>query len=112
MPETMLQREKIAQAIRILNELQLDCWLLFAAFFLLAARRDGAAGGLPFFEKVRKNNGNNSYIACPDDNNSCIPGNQVDDQDRHKSHEQPDDQEKTHFIIRIGALVLRPAFML
>src|SRR5215831_8607047 len=29
MPETMLQREKIAQAIRILNELQLDCWLIF-----------------------------------------------------------------------------------
>lgn len=29
MPETTLQREKIAQAIRILNELQLDCWLIF-----------------------------------------------------------------------------------
>jgi Xaa-Pro aminopeptidase len=29
MPETMLQQEKIAQAIRILNELQLDCWLIF-----------------------------------------------------------------------------------
>lgn len=29
MPEIMLQREKIAQAIRILNELQLDCWLIF-----------------------------------------------------------------------------------
>ena len=29
MTETMLQQEKIAQAIRILNELQLDCWLIF-----------------------------------------------------------------------------------
>ncbi|HEY0755858.1 MAG TPA: Xaa-Pro peptidase family protein [Ktedonobacteraceae bacterium] len=29
MPETMLQQEKIAQALRILNELQLDCWLIF-----------------------------------------------------------------------------------
>ena len=29
MPETMLQEEKISQAIRILNELQLDCWLIF-----------------------------------------------------------------------------------
>lgn len=29
MPETLLQEEKIAQAIRILNELQLDCWLIF-----------------------------------------------------------------------------------
>jgi Xaa-Pro aminopeptidase len=29
MPDTALQNEKIAQAIRILNELQLDCWLTF-----------------------------------------------------------------------------------
>jgi Xaa-Pro aminopeptidase len=29
MNDTELQREKIAQAIRILNELQLDCWLTF-----------------------------------------------------------------------------------
>src|ERR1700736_716482 len=29
MTDTMLQQEKIAQAIRILNELQLDCWLTF-----------------------------------------------------------------------------------
>lgn len=29
MPDTTLQQEKIAQAMRILNELQLDCWLLF-----------------------------------------------------------------------------------
>ena len=29
MPEIVLQQEKIAQAIRILNELQLDCWLIF-----------------------------------------------------------------------------------
>lgn len=29
MPDTALQQEKIAQAIRILNELQLDCWLTF-----------------------------------------------------------------------------------
>lgn len=29
MPETLLQQEKIVQAIRILNELQLDCWLIF-----------------------------------------------------------------------------------
>jgi Xaa-Pro aminopeptidase len=29
MAETALQREKIAQAVRILNELQLDCWLTF-----------------------------------------------------------------------------------
>lgn len=29
MPEILLQGEKIAQAIRILNELQLDCWLIF-----------------------------------------------------------------------------------
>lgn len=29
MPEIALRQEKIAQAIRILNELQLDCWLIF-----------------------------------------------------------------------------------
>ena len=29
MPEIVLQQEKITQAIRILNELQLDCWLIF-----------------------------------------------------------------------------------
>ncbi len=29
MINTALQQEKIAQAIRILNELQLDCWLTF-----------------------------------------------------------------------------------
>ena len=29
MPDIALQNEKIAQAIRILNELQLDCWLNF-----------------------------------------------------------------------------------
>jgi len=29
MAETTLQKEKIAQAVRILNELQLDCWLTF-----------------------------------------------------------------------------------
>lgn len=29
MVETALQEEKIAQAVRILNELQLDCWLTF-----------------------------------------------------------------------------------
>lgn len=29
MTDTILQQEKIAQAIRILNELQLDCWLTF-----------------------------------------------------------------------------------
>lgn len=29
MLDTVLQQEKIAQAIRILNELQLDCWLTF-----------------------------------------------------------------------------------
>lgn len=29
MAETTLQKEKIAQAVRMLNELQLDCWLTF-----------------------------------------------------------------------------------
>ena len=29
MNDTELQQEKIAQAIRIMNELQLDCWLTF-----------------------------------------------------------------------------------